>query len=315
MKIKSYITAILCLAIGSFVMGQELTEEQLEIPTAFETVKGTLIHPAIKEKPPLVIIIPGSGPTDRNGNSGMTKNNSLKFLAESLSKNGIATFRYDKTVLNFTPADTLKINALTFDMFFAEAADVIEYFKKNNRYSSVIVAGHSQGSLVGMIAGLENSDAFISLAGMGRTVDVLLEEQIAKQAPVLLDETKRILKELRAGNTVDDFNPFLISLFNKTVQPFLISYMKYDPCVEISKLNQPVLIVQGTKDIQITVNDAELLKKAHENAKLVVIPDMNHLFKKIEGDANENMQSYSNPELPIMEELTNALIDFINEIH
>lgn len=310
-----YICLLVFIATGNLLFSQSTTGDQLDIQTTYETVKGTLVNPDGDEKKPLVILIPGSGTTNRDGNNAMSKNNSLKYLAESLVDKGIATYRYDKTVLNFTPADTAKINALNFDMLIKEASDVIDFFKKQDQFSKVIVAGHSQGSLVGMIAAVDRSDAFISLAGMGRSVDVLLEEQIAKQAPVLLDETKRVLIELRNGNTVDDYNPFLANLFNKSVQPFLISYMKYNPASEIGKLKQPVLIVQGDNDIQISVTDAEILHKACAQSKIVLIQKMNHLFKKIEGERAENMASYANPDLPIMEELTFNLVQFINELN
>lgn len=299
--------------ISTFVMAQEknYTESELSIPTNSVTINGTLLKPNSLEKSALVILIPGSGPTDRNGNNVAMKNNSLKFLAEGLSLNNIATYRFDKSVLSYTKEDKTKVESLTFNVFIEEAKSVIQYFKNSNNYSKIIVAGHSQGSLVGILASANNIDGFISIAGAGRTIDEILVEQISKQAPFLKDETVKILTELKKGNTVEEFNPMLISLFNKSVQPFLISWIKYNPQIELKKLTKPILIINGTNDIQVNVSEAELLHKANTTSELVLIKNMNHIFKEINGDVNENMNSYTNPDLPIMEALITSIVAFI----
>ena len=106
----------------------------------------------------------------------------------------------------------------------------------------------------------------------------------------------------------------LISLFNKQVQPFLISWIKYNPQVEIQKLNIPILIINGSKDIQVQSLDAELLHKATNNSQLKVIENMNHIFKEINGDLTENIGSYNNPDLPIKYELSIIISTFVNEL-
>ncbi|MCF6180850.1 alpha/beta hydrolase [Lutibacter sp.] len=315
MKIKFLIILAFFISQISFSQKATYQKSELDIPTKTETIFGTLLTPNSINKPPLVIIIPGSGPTDRNGNNAMMKNNGVKYLAEALSNQKIATYRYDKSVLKFTKKDSLKIKALTFKTFINEAKSVIEYFKNTKKYSKIIVAGHSQGSLVGMVAAQNNADAFISLEGAGRPIDEILVEQIEKQAPFLKDETARVLTELKKGKLVTDYNPMLASLFNKTVQPFLISWMKYNPQNEIKKLKIPILIIQGTKDIQVKIEDAELLHKANPKSKLELIENMNHIFKEINGGDNENMQSYSNPNLPVMPELTTSIVNFIKTLN
>lgn len=314
MKYKINIFILSIISFLSFAQENNYTELELSIPTNSVTINGTLLKPIFEEKTTLIILIPGSGPTDRDGNNPQLKNNSLKYLAEGLVEHNIATFRFDKSVLSYSKEDIKKINALKFDTFIDEAKTVIKYFKKTEAYSKIIVAGHSQGSLVGMIASKINADGFISLEGAGRTIDVILIEQIEKQAPFLKDETITILNELKKGNTVNEFNPMLISLFNKQVQPFLISWIKYNPQTELKKLAIPILIVQGTKDIQVSNLDAELLHKANNKSQLKIIENMNHLFKEIKGDLTENMASYTNPDLPVMKELTTRIATFVNEI-
>ena len=314
MKVK-YIT-LLILLVSTFAIAQDknYSESEISIPTNTVIINGTLLSPNATSKNELVILILGSGPTDRDGNNNVMKNNSLKFLAEELTTNNIATYRYDKSVLSYTKEDKEKVDSLTFDVFINEAKTVISHFANSNNYSKIIVAGHSQGSLVGIIASQNTVDGFISLAGAGRSIDVILVEQIKKQAPFLKDETVNILTELKKGNTVEEFNPMLNSVFRKSVQPFLISWIKYNPQEEINKLATPVLIINGSKDIQVQNLDAELLHKAKENSQLKIIENMNHLFKEIKGDLNENMSSYTNPTLPVMKELTTIITTFVKEI-
>jgi pimeloyl-ACP methyl ester carboxylesterase len=309
-RVLIYITFFICTC----AIGQNYTETELSISSKNATLNGTLLKVNSEIKTPLVILIPGSGPTDRNGNSMATKNNSLKFLAEALTQKGISSFRYDKSVLSFTEKDKAKIDSLQFEDFIADSKAVIEHFRTRDKFSKIIIAGHSQGSLVGLIASENKTDGFISIAGAGKTIDKVITEQITKQAPFLVEDTKRVLSELKKGNTIEDFNPSLASLFNKQVQPFLISWIKYNPQEEIKKLTIPVLIINGSKDIQVKNEDAKLLHQANPTSKLVLIENMNHLFKEINGDLNENLASYNNPELPVMNELIESITTFINEL-
>jgi predicted alpha/beta-hydrolase family hydrolase len=143
-------------------------------------VDGTLLTPDGIEQPPLVIFIAGSGPTDRNGNQALMKNNMLKKLAESLSERGFATFRYDKRVVKQLRTRNLDKN-IRFDDFVTDAKSVINHFKST--YSNLIVAGHSQGSLVGLLALDAGANGFISLAGAANSIDQIILEQISKSAP------------------------------------------------------------------------------------------------------------------------------------
>lgn len=313
---KYSINILIFSLISSLLFSQEknYTENQLSIPTNSVTINGTLLKPSLSKKTPLVILIPGSGPTDRDGNNTQMKNNSLKFLAEGLTEENIATYRFDKSVLSYTKNDKEKIDSLTFDTFINEAKAVINHFKNSGKYSKIVVAGHSQGSLVGIIASKNISDGFISLAGAGRTIDEVLAEQIEKQAPFLKEETVKVLAELKKGNLVEEFNPMLQSLFRKSVQPFLISWIKYNPQEEIKKLTIPILIINGSKDIQVKIMDAKLLHEAKKDSQLEIIENMNHLFKEIKGDLSENMGSYTNPNLPVMKDLIISIATFVNEI-
>jgi len=314
MKPKSLLALLIFFTCNLYAQEKNYIEQEVFIPTNSVTIHGTLINPILKEKKPLIILIPGSGPTDRNGNNVVMKNYSLKYLAEKLSENNIASYRFDKSVLSFSKEQLASADTLTFESFINDSKAVISYFKNLKKYSKIIVAGHSQGSLVGMIASNNKADAFISLAGAGRSIDEILIEQIGKQAPFLITDTEKVLNELKKGNTVEEFNPMLVSLFNKSVQPFLISWIKYNPQEEIKKLTIPILIINGSKDIQVSNLDAELLHKSNPNSQLKIIAEMNHIFKEIKGDTTENMSSYNNPDLPIKQELLTIITTFVNEL-
>lgn len=273
-------------------------------------VEGTLLAPR-QETVPLAIIINGSGPIDRNGNEMMTKNNSAKKLAEALAKKGIATFRYDKRTLK---AQQLNIDEkdMRFDDFIDDAKAVIKRFSELPNYSSLYIIGHSQGSLVGMIAAQEKADGFISIAGAGQTIDSLIVEQIGRQMPGLEESARTAFNELRANGKVKDYNQGLASLFKKSIQPFMFSWMKYDPQQEIKKLEMPVLIINGDNDLQVNTNEAEKLKAAKPEAELVIIENMNHIYRIIDkNDDIANQKSYNEPQRPISNEMVEQISNFI----
>lgn len=278
-------------------------------------INGSLYLPLKQNKKTnLVILIAGSGPTDRDGNQKGLTNNSLKYLSEELAKNDIAVFSYDKRIISQMKTGTVNEATLTFDDFITDATSILSFFKNQKKYNKIIIAGHSEGSLIGMIAANDKADAFISLAGAGRTIDAVLVEQIAKQAPFLKDEVQKNLDILKSGKTFELKNPMLASIFRESIQPYMISWIKYNPQIEITKLQIPVLIINGTKDLQVAVPEAELLKKAKPEAELVLIENMNHVFKEIKGDDSENMKSYSNPDLPITPKLISTIITFVKSL-
>ncbi|SHN02828.1 alpha/beta hydrolase [Flavobacterium xinjiangense] len=313
---KSIFAFLLLLSnLGFSQEKKDLTAVNKKEITINPLLKGTLYSP-LKEtkKTNLVILIAGSGPTDSDSNQKVMTNNSLKYLSEELSKNNQAVFSYDKRIIAQMAAGTVNEARLSFDDFINDAKEVIRFFKNQKKYNKIIVAGHSEGSLIGMLAANENTDAFISLAGAGRTIDAVLLEQIEKQAPFLKEEVQKDLEILKSGQTFELKNKMLASLFRESVQPYMISWIKYNPQNEIKKLQVPVLIINGTKDLQVTVSEAELLKKAKPEAKLMVIDNMNHIFKEIKGDDAENMGSYSDPNLAVTEKLVTAINLFIKSL-
>ena len=307
---KSILVLIfLCAGINAYAQSKNFTQEELNINVHID---GTLLTPKDLKKPNLAVIIPGSGPTNRDGNQSFIKNNSLKKLAESLSNEGIATFRYDKRVVKQIKEGNIDENIM-FDDFVIDAISVVNYFKSNEDFNKIFVIGHSQGSLVGMLAAKEKVDGFVSLEGAGQTIDKIITDQIAKTAPMFTEDTIRILKKLRQGDTTPDFPPALASLFRLDIQPFLMNWMQYDPQEIIKDLKIPILIINGTKDIQTSENEAKLLKEGNSKAELVIIENMNHVLVPIEGDSLENTKSYNEPLRELSKELVESIISFIKQ--
>lgn len=276
-------------------------------------IDGTLIIPETSDKLPLVIIIQGSGPIDRNGNQFMQKNNSLRFLAEGLYTNGIASFRYDKRIVKLLSRGTLIEKDIKFGDYIADAISIIDYFKEDERFSKIIIIGHSQGSLVGMIAAQGRADEFISLAGAGQEIDNVILDQLAIQVPGLKDNARQAFDDLRVNGVTINYSPGLASIFRPAIQQFLLEWMQYNPQVEIVKLDMPVLIINGDRDIQVEVSEAEKLKAAKPDAQYVIIPFMNHIFKKINGDDLVNSKSYNEYNRPVMPELIEIISKFIQQ--
>jgi len=304
-----YYLLIFSFLLASVAFSQEKLFSEADI-SINKWIDGTLLTPIDVDKPSLAIIIAGSGPTDRNGNQNFLKNNSLKKLAEGISNKGIASFRYDKRIVKQIRKGNVD-NDLMFDDFVSDAEDVINYFKEKETYSKIYVIGHSQGSLVGMLAAKENADGFISLAGAGQNIGDVIVDQVTKMAPKLGEEAQKVVDKLKKGETTTEYPQALASVFSIDIQPFMINWMQYNPTEIISELKIPVLIVNGTKDLQVSEEEAQLLKDANEDAELKIIENMNHVFFNIEGDDLENSKSYNEAFRPISTELVDAIVEFL----
>lgn len=313
---KTYVLFILLIFPINLLSVQEkskITESEIVLNTSTGNIYGTLTLANDFDKTAIVIIVPGSGAPDRDGNMPPTlQANTYKMLSERFAENGISSLRYDKRGVGKSKTAITSESELKFENYIEDVIGWITTLETDNRFSKIILLGHSEGSLVGIIAATKtNVSAFISIAGVGKSVDKLLKEQLKSWPPQLLSESNKIIDSLKVGQTVSEVNPQLFSIFRPSVQPYLISWIKYDPANEIAKLNMPVLLIQGTTDLQVTVNDAELLSKAKPDAELAIIDNMNHVLKESSSNFQENSATYSNPELPLKPELVNKIVNFV----
>lgn len=317
--IKSTLAAIFSLlffikASATSTNDSSFVEITIVLHTNTGDIIGTLTTPKLFKKIPVALIIAGSGPTDRNGNNQMMKNESLRMLSYSLANNNIGSLRFDKRGIGESMGAAKSEADLRFEDYIIDAKGWVELLQKDKRFSKVVVIGHSEGSLIGMIASLHLTDGYISIAGAGKSADKKIKEQLANQPQMVKDLAFPIIDSLTLGKNVKDINPALYSLFRPSVQPYLISWFQYDPQLEIKKLSIPVLIVQGTNDIQVSVEDAELLAKANSLTQLVLIKNMNHIFRIVDGERNVNIATYNNSSLPISSDLTDSIVHFINKL-
>lgn len=318
---KVYILLLLCILSFSISAQLPVTEESVILKTGTGDIYGTLKVPVNNKPIPVALIIAGSGPTDRNGNQPQMKNNSLKMLSDGLFYNNIATHCFDKRGIAESKAAGKNEADLRFDDYVNDVRTWIDLLAKDKRFSEIVIVGHSEGSLIGMIAAQGNKKVskYISVAGVGEPAANILKEQLSKQMAAQPQLTRDVvfsyIDKLEKGETITDVPASLNMLFRPSVQPYMISWFKYNPQEEISKLTIPVLILQGTTDIQVTVKQAELLAGANKKAKKVIIDKMDHIMKNSETTDQQTQvkDSYTNPDKPVMPEVIKNISSFIKE--
>jgi uncharacterized protein len=289
-----------------------------EIPTTSaggSKLYGTLLSKNNQQK--IAIIIAGSGPTDRNGNSTMSAaTNEYEQLAHALDSQNIATFRYDKRGIAKSAVADFKESNLVFDDYVKDAEKIFDYLHDTLGFKNIFIIGHSEGSLIGMLASQKKKVAgYISVAGAGRPIDVILKEQMQNQP--LPDSVKQqispIFNQLKEGKEVNNFPEILAPLFRKSIQPYMISWLKYAPEKEIKKLNCPILIIQGGCDIQVKVEDAYKLHNGNKKSQLGIIPTMSHTLKNAGADCINQQKTYTDGSMPIDPVLVDDVVKFIKK--
>ncbi|MFV0418904.1 MAG: alpha/beta hydrolase [Dysgonomonas sp.] len=319
---KSVLLTVISILLSLSISAQILvSEENIVLKTPSGDILGTLKVPINKKAIPIALLIAGSGPTDRNGNQPNMQNNSLKMMGDALFYEGIASLSFDKLGIGESKG-TMKNEAdLRFEDYINDVCSWIDLLSEDKRFSDIIIIGHSEGSLIGMIASKDNKKVskYISIAGAGETAGNILRKQLEKQ---LIGQPQSIkdlifsyIGKLEKGETIENVPPTLNSLFRPSVQPYMISWLKYNPQNEISQLTIPSLILQGTTDIQVSTEQAEMLAKANPNAKKVIIENMNHVLKDCENTDSQSQitSTYNNPNAPINQKLVKDIVSFIKE--
>lgn len=266
-----------------------------------------------EETSAVALIIAGSGPTNADGNNPFLKSNTYKYLAEELGRNGISSFRYDKRGIGRSAEHAPKESDLRFDIYVNDANTIINDLHEQG-YKKIYIIGHSEGSLIGMIVAANNKyvTKFISIAGPGTSADLVLKEQFKDQGEEISKIADPMIDSVKAGLTVKNVPPFMKSVFRKSVQGYMNSWFKYDPQVEIKKLTIPILIVQGTNDLQVKVIDAQKLYLANNKSTLRIIDNMNHVMRIVNSESKaDNFKAYNDPKLPLAPELLKTVVEFL----
>jgi pimeloyl-ACP methyl ester carboxylesterase len=292
-------------------------QRPIDLDTGQGVLHGSLLLPQQATPPPVVLIIAGSGPTDRDGNnpaSGRIDN--LKRLALLLANEHIASVRFDKRGVAASQPATPDERNLSVERYVADVVAWSRKLKADPRFGQLILLGHSEGALIASLAAEQaGASAVITLAGSGRPMADVVREQLARRLPpAQLDRSNALLDRLQAGQTSLDVPAPLRQVFRPSVQPYLITLFRQDPAQAFARLPMPALIVQGRNDVQVDVVDAERLKAAKPDAQLVLIDGMNHMLRISPKEMRLQRDSYLNPELPLARELGERVVTFIHQL-
>lgn len=292
------------------------TEQPIVLTTPSGDIVGSLLLAAAPAKHPVVLIVAGSGPTDRDGNSAMIpgRNDSLKMLATALAEAGYSSVRYDKRGIGASRAAGPAESALRFDHYVDDAAAWVRKLAADPRFGGVAVIGHSEGALIAVIAAQRSpARAVVSIAGVADRPSVVLRAQlVGKLPPDLKQRSDQILTELDAGRTVADVPSALHILYRPSVQPYLVSWFRIEPTDAVAKLAIPCLILQGDTDIQVAPEQAAALQAAQPACTKTIVAGMNHVLKTVPADPALQVVSYGDPALPLAAGLMPALTSFLN---
>ena len=275
---------------------------------------GTLTLPHGASAVPAVLLLPGSGPVNRDGNLPGAPNDSLKLLAQALATQGIASIRADKRGVGASLSNATQEHDLRFTRYVDDALAWHAVLASLDRVASVFLLGHSEGALLATLAAQRVEVAgLILVAGAGEPAHTTIARQLAAAGvpPALQEASKHISASLCRGNAVLDVPAELASLYRPSIQNYLMSWFPLHPAEEFAKTVCPALVVQGTTDIQVGVADAHRLAAARAGAHLVLVEGMNHILKPAPQDRTANLQTYAEPSLPLAQALTPAIAGFI----
>ena len=293
------------MTAGAASAQQAVPEVTIEAPGPKGPLAGTMIERAAGA--PVVLIIPGSGPTDRNGDNPLGISGGVyRQLAVGLAARGIASVRVDKRGMFGSRAAVPDGNDVTIADYADDVRSWIAVIRKRTNVPCVWVLGHSEGGLVALAAAQRAPDicGLLLVAAMGRPLADVMRAQLKANpanAPVL-GQAFAAIDSIEAGKTFDTtgLNPALAPLFAPQVQPYLIDFFRYDPAKLAAAYKGPMLVLQGNRDLQVTLEDASILKNAHLSAKLVIVPGVNHVLKPVAGETRAaNFATYGDANLAI----------------
>ncbi|MGN8275962.1 alpha/beta hydrolase [Pseudomonas sp. SMN5] len=308
---------VLCLTLFTGLAQATVLQRPISLDTGSGELHGSLLLPKSDRPVPVVLIISGSGPTDRDGNNPEGgRNDSLKRLAWVLARHNIASVRYDKRGVATSLAATPDERNLSVEAYVNDAVAWSRKLAADPRLGPLILLGHSEGALIASLAAPQaNAAAIISLSGSARPIDQVLRQQLSSRLPPpLMLRSNELLDSLKAGRPDPNVPPQLQVIFRPSVQPYLISLFRQDPAQAFAALKIPALIIQGSSDIQVSVDDARLLQAAKPDAELALIEGMNHVLRIVPNDVKRQLASYKDPNLPLAAELGERIVGFIDSI-
>ena len=303
--------------LSVMIAAAALAATPMTVPGPKGAIAGTFVDAG--KGSPVVLIIPGSGPTDRDGNNPMGVTAApYRLLAGALASKGVSTLRADKRGMFESKAAIADPNAVTIRDYAGDAHAWADALRKQTGAKCVWLLGHSEGGLIALAAAQQPADicGLILVASPGRKLGAVIREQLnanPANAP-LLPQAMAALSSLEAGKPADTAGMAapLLALFDPKVQPFLIDLLAQDPAALAGRTKLPMLIVRGGKDLQVAQADADALRAARADAKFVGPADMNHVLKDVKGDDRvSNLATYADPSLSVDPSLVDAIAAFV----
>jgi len=293
------VLAAIAVLLAGFVANASAEESKITVGA----IDAVLTTPAGVEKPPVALLIAGSGSTDRDGNGPQLKPATLKKLSDQLVARNIATLRYDKRGARGWKPEFGKPEDFRFRDYVTDASALVNYLHDSGRFSKIILVGHSEGGLVAILTAQQQQkeqtiDRLVLLATASRTQGDLLKAQLEKKlsaeayAPVA-----KAIDDIMAGQIVDPLPPGLS--IPPAMQPSIASAFTEDPVTPLQKLTLPILVVAGGRDLQLPRVDMLALSSAAPQAKTAWEPDMNHVLVDVGDDDADNLATYSQPDRPL----------------
>jgi uncharacterized protein len=311
--------ALAALATAACSPSALAADSELSIDGPIGALKGAIAGPGTCAAP-TAVIIPGSGPTDRDGNNRFgIRAATYRLLAEALSKHGITTVRVDKRGM-FSSADAIEnANDVTITDYASDTRHWVSAMRARTGAQCAWVIGHSEGGLVALAAAQNGADGMcgvVLVSTPGRRLSDTLRSQFnnTPDGAALVPDLERILASLESGQRVEqaDIPQPLAPLFAPSVQGFVMDLLSYDPAALASRIAKPVLVVQGEADIQVGVDDAQRLKKAAPKSSLLLLPKTSHTLKVVAGDDRAaNLATYTAADLPIVPEAVDGIAKFL----
>jgi uncharacterized protein len=267
------------------------------------------IPPGI-ERPPVALLIAGSGSTDHDGNGPQIKPATLKKLSDQLVARNIATLRYDKRGAGGWKAEFGRPEDFRFNDYVDDAVQLVNYLRGSGKFSRVVPVGHSEGGLVAILAARRVPvDRLVLLATAARRQGDLLKAQLEKQLPPeQFASVAKAIDDIMAGQTVDPPPPGLA--IPPSMQPGIASAFIEDPIEPLKKIDAPTLIVAGGRDHQVARLDFIALSAAAPTAKTLWLPDMNHVLNDVSDEADD-LAAYGQSERPLDSSMIEAVAGFI----
>jgi pimeloyl-ACP methyl ester carboxylesterase len=280
---------------------------------------GTLSRPAGAMADTAILIIPGSGPTDRDGNSILLpgKNDSLLQLGNALVKKGHMVLRADKRGIGKSVWTGLREEDMTIDMMADDAAAWLSFLRGQSGIKKAAVIGHSEGALVALLATRTAAaqalpSALVLLTPLSADFFETLFKQLAGTPEEYQKRARHIYEELRAGRYTAEVKNDQMALFRPSVQPYLRSLIVHQPGALLAALRIPALVVAGGRDLQIELADAKALAAVRPDVRFLFLKDMNHVLKTVGPDLSDNQASYSQPTYPLAEGLVGGIAGFLS---